>query len=333
MREGLSSEGFGGPLFIVGMPRSGTKLLRDLLNRHPRIAIPDVETMIFPYLVKNWHGFSGLEQEAGFHEFYVRMARHFFFEYLRKRGEALAEDEWRSYIKEYSPAGVFEALVRAVTKNPQGGNIIWGDKSPSYIEYIEVIAAQYPTARFVHIVRDVRDYCLSINKAWGKNKYRAAYRWRRGVAKARRAGQQVNDRYMEVYYESLLEDPPGQLGRICDFLGIDFVSEMGSLDAPSENLGDARGAVGIIQGNKNKYLRALRKIEIKKIEEFGFEGMKLYGYQPIYASQAREVSGLQRRLWHLQDGLSLAKAVAREHGLLRGILMHLRHKRLFVGAP
>ena len=41
-----------GPLFIVGMPRSGTKLLRGLLNQHPRIRIPDFETEFAPFLVR-----------------------------------------------------------------------------------------------------------------------------------------------------------------------------------------------------------------------------------------------------------------------------------------
>ena len=38
------TEYFRGPLFIIGMPRSGTKLLRGLLNGHSRVAIPSCET-------------------------------------------------------------------------------------------------------------------------------------------------------------------------------------------------------------------------------------------------------------------------------------------------
>lgn len=42
-----------GPLFIVGMPSSGTKkLLRDLLNRHSWIAIPDNESHFIPLLME-----------------------------------------------------------------------------------------------------------------------------------------------------------------------------------------------------------------------------------------------------------------------------------------
>ena len=41
-----------GPLFIIGMPRSGTKLLRGLLEQHPRVRVPTIETEFFPFLVR-----------------------------------------------------------------------------------------------------------------------------------------------------------------------------------------------------------------------------------------------------------------------------------------
>ena len=43
-----------GPLFIAGMPRSGTKLLRDLLNQHSEISIPEVETHFIPLFIKKF---------------------------------------------------------------------------------------------------------------------------------------------------------------------------------------------------------------------------------------------------------------------------------------
>jgi len=48
----MTTDIFTGPLFILGMPRSGTKLLRDLLNRNPKIGVPTSETDFIPYLIK-----------------------------------------------------------------------------------------------------------------------------------------------------------------------------------------------------------------------------------------------------------------------------------------
>jgi hypothetical protein len=44
---------WSGPLFVVGMPRSGTKLLRGLLKQHSRVQMPDIETDFFPFLVRH----------------------------------------------------------------------------------------------------------------------------------------------------------------------------------------------------------------------------------------------------------------------------------------
>lgn len=326
MQSGCN-DAFAGPVFLVGMPRSGTKLLRDLLNRHPHIRIPDAETAILPFLVRRWDEFGNLRDEAAFRHFFVDISRHFFFEYLRKRGRPMTEGKWRSHICEYTPAGLFEALVRADTDNPVGGSIIWGDKSPSYIEHIAMIAAQYPEARFIHIVRDVRDYCLSIAKAWGKNMPRAAYRWGKGVLRARNDAELIPGRYLEVRYEQLIESPQTELERICQFLGIEFVPEMLILEKPSENFGDTRGQAQIVATNKGKFLERIDPRTLCTIEEMAYPAMLAYGYAPVQASAYRPPSRLRLLMQRLVDGVNLARAVRREHGLLRGVMLHLLHNR------
>ena len=42
---------YRGPVFIIGMPRSGTKLLRDVLNRNAKVAIMEIESHFIPYMV------------------------------------------------------------------------------------------------------------------------------------------------------------------------------------------------------------------------------------------------------------------------------------------
>src|SRR4051794_28172751 len=64
---------FQGPIFVVGMPRSGTKLLRDLLNQHSRISIPEVETHFLPLFIKKYgkdFNFNSDRKEELFNDFY-----------------------------------------------------------------------------------------------------------------------------------------------------------------------------------------------------------------------------------------------------------------------
>mgnify|MGYP000529984615 CR=1 FL=1 len=67
---------FKGPLFIVGMPRSGTKLLRDLLNQHPKIHIAEIETHFLPFWFSQWKEFGDLSEKENFYS--LRKWKKFF---------------------------------------------------------------------------------------------------------------------------------------------------------------------------------------------------------------------------------------------------------------
>ncbi|MCX2980994.1 sulfotransferase [Halieaceae bacterium IMCC14734] len=316
------------PVFLVGMPRSGTKLLRDLLNRHPNIRIPETESVILPMLVKEWPDFGDLSVEANFDKFFSRVSKQLFFEYLRQDNRPMTQVMWKSYIQEYTPAGIFEALVRADTNNRYGSDIIWGDKSPSYINHVGLIADIYPRARVIHIVRDVRDYCLSISKAWGKNKYRASYRWGQSVTKGRVEGRVLGERYLQVNYETLIESPEVVLRSICNMLELEFSAEMLTLVKPSENLGETRGQTEIIPTNKGKFETELTPKELKKIEEMAFNGMLAAGYEPRLATSYRSPWKVILFMRKLLDGYHLSQAARQEHGFFRGVKLHLYNSKI-----
>jgi hypothetical protein len=75
---------FSGPLFIVGMPRSGTKLLRDLLRGHPLIGIPTTEANLLPRWAAEWHRLGDLSDRERFAAFYRRAVRAPYFLLMEK---------------------------------------------------------------------------------------------------------------------------------------------------------------------------------------------------------------------------------------------------------
>jgi len=141
-----------GPIFIVGMPRSGTKLLRSLLNNHSRIALPEYETEILPYWAQHWHEYGDLTDFVRFEAFYRAARRLAFFSYWQEQqGGCVTAEQWYQACRDGSVAAVFEALVRLAANATE--DTIWGDKSPSYIRHIPLLQAIYPTAKIIHIVR------------------------------------------------------------------------------------------------------------------------------------------------------------------------------------
>ncbi len=261
----LASSAESYPVFIVGLPRSGTKLIRSILNGSSRIFIARIETDFLPYWVKKWEEFGDLSEISNFRKFYARCQRLPYFEYMHRENNIVGIDRWHSQCREFTPQAVFEALIKADAEFITGE--IWGDKSPSYVEHLPLLKELFPDARVIHVVRDVRDYCLSIHAAWGKQPLRAAQRWVDGIAAARAASNAFTTDYLEVKYESVLESPVDTVKEMCDFLSIEFDPGMLEFTHATENIGAARFTKGIYAKNLRKYEYSMSEQQCLRIEQ------------------------------------------------------------------
>jgi len=103
----------------------------------------------------------------------------------------------------------------------------YADKTPHYVSHLSLLAARFPEARFVHVVRDGRDVALSLLEVpWGPDTIKeAALHWRRRVLEGRAAGLPGN-RYREVRYEALVADPERELRALTAWLELDYDASM-----------------------------------------------------------------------------------------------------------
>ncbi len=307
---------FKGPLFVVGMPRSGTKLLRDLLNNHPLISIPDRETSFFPHWVRNWNKFGDLSTLQNFTSFYKNSMKSPYFYFSSKSDKIIDLEIWFKKCRDFTPAGVFEALLRHDAKVSETSEIIWGDKSPDYLHHIILLKKHFPEAKFIHIIRDVRDHCLSMNKAWGKNMSRSAQRWVNEVTQARGDIRGFEGDNLEILYEHLIGDPQSQIERICSYLNLEYLPEMTTLKKPAESIGDAKGAYHIVSENKNKYLLEIDSKTLNKIEAIASSTLKALGYDSGYKGPTKEVPLILLRTYQLFDFFNLTYYTIRRRGLI-----------------
>lgn len=105
----------------------------------------------------------------------------------------------------------------------------WGDKTPLYVRSIGLLAGLFPTARFVHVIRDGRDVALSyLSVPWGpRDIWRVARKWKQDVSAGRRDGRALPaSRYLEIRYEDVIRDPRGALERICLAADLPFDERM-----------------------------------------------------------------------------------------------------------
>lgn len=210
----------GPPLLILGVRRSGTTLLRVMLDRHSALAVPD-ESYFIPQLAD-------------------RHLRHVdpddFIDDLR-RLNTLAEwdvplEQVRARLSERMPIGAAIGTVYAVYANERGKER-WGDKTPMYMQNLRLLERLFPDALFLHLIRDGRDAAMSflsmpkgiVTETWMHPRTAAdfACQWRSEVSAARRLGRRVGrERYLEVRYETLVADVEPVLQAVCRFARLPY---------------------------------------------------------------------------------------------------------------
>ena len=116
-------------MFIVGSPRSGTTILSEVLDRHPRIT-----QWYEPYFIWDW-GIVNLDDDV--------------------RGIEMLTPSHKAFIqKEFG-------LFRRKSKSD-----VVIDKSPEHCFKIPFVQAVFPEAKWIHLIRDGRDVTLSIKREW-----------------------------------------------------------------------------------------------------------------------------------------------------------------------
>jgi hypothetical protein len=311
------------------MPRSGTKLLRELLNNHSKIAITPNESHFIPEVYSRLHQYGSLKEPQNFDRFYNDFSQTVFFERVTAEAKFIDRASWYDSVSTWTYPGVVEAFYLAYARNK--GKEIWGDKTPYYLAVIPLLKSLFPAGKFVHIVRDVRDYCLSLKKGWNKNIYRSAQRWHDVVRKGRQDGKNLpaGDFY-EVRYEQLVDNPGDVLQGICRFLTVPFEQSMTDLKRPAEYGGDARNRLDILKGNYGKWERELSKGQIRKIEGITGDLLTDLGYSVSYKGGQKRIGSLEMQFYKGVDALSLLRFEVRQNGArdgLRNIVRTVRYSQ------
>jgi hypothetical protein len=202
--------------FVVGVNRSGTTLLRMMLDAHPKLTIPP-ETHFIPEVIRRAN-----------HENTRRRLIRSITKHPRWGDFGLDEAEFRARAKQVRPLTAANAIRCFYDLYAEGqGKPRWGDKTPRYMRAMPRIARALPEARFVHLIRDGRDVALSQRERVIDGSpvpmAAAAERWQRRIIAARDGAEEIKGNgYEEIRYEDLVADTEGTLRRICAFIELDF---------------------------------------------------------------------------------------------------------------
>ncbi len=312
------------PAFITGCGRSGTTLLRAMLDAHPELAVPP-ESYFVVALLKQREVFepggtldrAALETELAaapsFREWQLPVS-----DLADHEAFAAADDVPAALAAAYEAYAHRAGKRRAVDKTPfQGPNI-------------ELIAASFPGARFIHLVRDGRNVAQSLaSMDFGPDRLDGAIQeWRRHVDAIDDYARDRGDEVLTVRYEDLVAEPTAVLTAICDHLGLPFDQAMldypqraDELLAPMARTAHLEGVRQAPRAERRDWT-ALDPDLVAVLEELAADTLARHGYQR--SSDGLGPTGQVRRLW----ATLLYRLRAARLGLGARRARHLRARRL-----
>jgi hypothetical protein len=188
-------------------------------------------------------------------------------------------------------AGAYPDAVRAVFAAwaSARGKARYADKTPGYVVHIPALAALFPEATFVQVVRDGRDVAASfVELGWAASPAEAALHWRLRVRRGRRAGRALDaGRYHELRYEDLVADPEAALRRLCGAIGLPFDPAM--LDHRDRAAEVARSTshpeyhrrlARPVTPDLRDWRRDLSEADVTRIEAVAGDALAEFGYEP-----------------------------------------------------
>jgi hypothetical protein len=208
-------------------------MLRRMINAHSQIAMTP-ETHWIPYLYKHKIGIT--EDGLVSRDICDVVSRQARFKDLELDLQDVLGLFANCYSMPYAEfvSGVFDLY------GASRGKMLVGDKTPTYALEVSVLHALWPTAKFVHIIRDGRDVSLSLQaksqvfklnrhlRTWNEDPaMTSAMLWNWMVRRGRKDGRVLGANfYYEVRYESLVSQPEPECRRLSEFLGLRFEAGM-----------------------------------------------------------------------------------------------------------
>jgi sulfotransferase family protein len=202
---GIPAQKIETPIFLIGSERSGTTLLRLMLDHHPQIAF-NLES---EFLVSEISGTGAFPEMTGYLD-RLRQNRVFRHSRFVIRGDL----DYPALVNDF-----LQQKLQRDRKSVAGATVHYGFSKLQYI---------WPAAKYIYMLRDGRDVASSVvEMGWAGNVFVGANWWleaEREWAAYRRS--LPPDRWIEVRYEELIADTGAQLARICDFVGVSFSQRM-----------------------------------------------------------------------------------------------------------
>jgi hypothetical protein len=275
------------PLFIGACPRSGTTLLRVILDHHPHLAMPHETDFLRPLWWQR-HRFGDLTVRAN-----RRRIGEWIFTNPERRGRRLRAGHWTRR----------EAIRRIANAPPTIGSIAqacfllyaeahdklrWGDKRPAYSGFIGMLLEMFPDAQYVNVVRDPRGAVASqLGMGWDAPEVAVAAataRWEAAIRRTDHFARRLRpDQVMDLRYEDLVADPHGTMARVADFAGLrggEAIDRMLGAERTGFRGVHERVTQPVTTASIERWRERLTPVQVALVESAAAPHLERFGYRP-----------------------------------------------------
>lgn len=230
------------PVFLLGSHKSGSSLLRSLLDGHPSLAVLPKETHLFQF-TNHWVDYRrrrNVPRAVDSDELIERMLKQirddtrpgnpyadapgfaYRMSVLEPRLRALDASDMPSFL-----AGYMQAAYEASVGAPPAAGKALVEKSVEHAEFAYVLAGYYPGARFVHIVRNPYATLVAVRQMMQKRTGRFPYLWPMACSLYNSYRNLFTNRlalpnYLCIRFEDLVEQTAPTMQKVAGFLGIEY---------------------------------------------------------------------------------------------------------------
>ncbi len=276
-------------IFMIGTQRSGSNLLRLMLNELPRIAAPH-PPHILQRLMPLVPNYGDLDKRENFHQLVEDVCRLVELNPVPWEGVTLSRRDIQRRCRRQTLMGVYQAVYDAMAEAWEARS--WCCKSLANIAYLPQIETHFRSPRYIYLYRDGRDVAVSFRKAvvGEKHFYHIAREWAATQQLALGMRERIGpSRFFSISYESLTGEPEMSMRLLCKFLGVRFDGSMLEFYKSDEARRAADSSVlwgnvvkPIMADNTRKFLRDASEEDIRIFESVAGDVLSALGYDRLY---------------------------------------------------
>jgi hypothetical protein len=277
---------------IIGIQRSGSNLLRVILNQLSEVDAPHPPHILerfFPLLPK----YGNLTIESNFDKLIEDVCRLVELNPVPWEGFQLNREVIKSYCQSNTLIEIFRVVYEL--KAQSSNATYWCCKSMVNIHFVDKIEKSGINPLYIYLYRDGRDVALSFSKAivGEKHMFHIAKQWKEEQDLCIELKEKLGEeRVFLISYEELLDDSEGVLKRLCEFLKVSYNNSMLSYYNSNESAVTADSgkmwenlSQPIIKNNFNKFLKELTEEQIRIFENVAGSTLQKLNYERVFTEK------------------------------------------------